>query len=72
MRKGHLEALVVLNPQSIEAAGISEEEAWQSILEGRKDVNTQLANYEQIQSFELHPEPFVKTPKQSIKRFLYK
>lgn len=72
MRKGHLEALVVLNPQSIEAAGISEEEAWQSILEGRKEVNMQLANYEQIQSFELHPEPFVKTPKQSIKRFLYK
>lgn len=72
MRGGHLEALIVLNQQSIETAGISEEEAWASLLEARKDLNKQLAGYEQIQVFERHNEPFVKTPKQSIKRFLYK
>lgn len=71
MRSGHLVALIVLNPQSIEAAGISEDEAWQEILQARAALNKQLGNYEQIQSFERHAEPFIKTPKQSIKRFMY-
>ncbi len=72
MRKTRLEALIYLNPLSIEAAGISVEEAWQEVLSKRTELNSQLANYEQVQRFEQHPEPFEKTPKQSIKRFLYK
>ncbi len=72
MRKGKLEALIVLNPVSIADQGLTEEEVWQSVQEKRREINAQLALYEQITQFELHKEPFEKTPKQSIKRFLYK
>lgn len=72
MRNGKLEALIHLNALAIQAAGINEEEAWQELLAQRSELNKQLGNYEQIVRFELHAEPFVKTPKQSIKRFMYK
>ncbi len=71
MRDGKLEALIVLNPLSLEEQGVSKEEAWQSILDARADLNREVAVYEQITNFELREEPFEKTPKQSIKRFLY-
>ena len=35
------------------------------------DVNTKLAIYEQISYIELRKEEFEKTPKRSIKRYLY-
>ncbi len=72
MREGKLEVLVVLNKLAMEEAGISEEEAWANIVSSRSEVNSQLAMYEQISRFEKREEPFEKTPKQSIKRFLYK
>lgn len=72
MRNGKLEALIHLNAFAIEAAGLSIEAAWQELLAQRGELNKQLGNYEQVVRFELHPEPFVKTPKQSIKRFMYK
>lgn len=72
MRQGRLEALVYLNEQAIQTAGISTEQAWQELLTHRAELNKQLGNYEQVQRFEQHAEPFAKTPKQSIKRFLYK
>ena len=34
-------------------------------------INTMVNAYEQIVSFRLHEEEFEKTPKRSIKRFLY-
>lgn len=37
----------------------------------RKTLNQLLANYEQISKFEIMDEEFEKTPKKSIKRFLY-
>lgn len=37
----------------------------------RKEVNKQLAYYEQLAEIRLHPMEFEKTPKRSIKRFLY-
>lgn len=72
MRNGKLEALIVLNTQQIELAGKSADEAWESLVKLRGELNEQLGRYEQIQRFELHAEPFLKTPKQSIKRYLYK
>ncbi len=72
MRDGKLEALIVLNPVSLEEEGISREEAWKAISERRALLNKELAMYEQITKFVLQAEPFEKTPKQSIKRFLYK
>lgn len=72
MRNGKLEALIHLNQQAIEAANISAEEAWKELLGLRAELNSQLGNFEQVIRFEQHPEPFAKTPKQSIKRFMYK
>lgn len=71
MRDGKLEALIVPNITAIESAGVTEGEAWEVIKAHRSALNDQLGAYEKIQRFELRNEPFEKTPKQSIKRFLY-
>ena len=72
MREGKLEALIVPNIQLIEQAGITLDEAWEAIQSQRAALNEQVGSYEKIQRFELHTEPFEKTPKQSIRRYLYK
>lgn len=72
MRNGKLEALIVLDENLITNDNISKDEAWNHILSSRASVNEQLGSYEKIQSFNLEEKPFAKTPKQSIKRFLYK
>ncbi len=72
MRDSKLEALIVLNPDSLAEQGVSEADAWQAILDSRASLNKELAVYEQITKFELRKEPFEKTPKKSIKRFRYK
>jgi len=40
--------------------------------ENRKAVNQQLASYEALLKIHIHDKEFEKTPKRSIKRFLYK
>lgn len=72
MRSGRLEAVIVPNTLAIEQAGLSLEAAWEVITDHRNMLNDQLGAYEKIQKFEQRLEPFEKTPKQSIKRFLYK
>jgi len=43
-----------------------------SILENtRKEVNNRLPDFMAVSKFRIHPEEFAKTPKRSIKRFLY-
>ncbi len=37
----------------------------------RKDVNSRLPEYMAVTKFRVHPEEFLKTPKRSIKRYLY-
>ena len=37
----------------------------------RQEVNRLLASYEQINEIEVRSEEFEKTPKRSIKRYLY-
>ena len=39
--------------------------------ENRKELNKQLAAYEQVAAIKLFPNEFEKTPKKSIKRYLY-
>ena len=72
MRQGKLEAVIVPNQQLIEEAGMTLEEGWQLIQSHRAKLNEQLGSYEKIQHFELRTTPFEKTPKQSIRRYLYK
>jgi long-chain acyl-CoA synthetase len=40
--------------------------------QNRQELNSGLPVYSKIQAFELHEDEFQKTPKKSIKRYLYK
>ncbi len=71
-RQSKLVALVYPDREAIRKAGL-DAEAVSDIPENvRKASNKVLPGYSQIVSVELVNEPFVKTPKMSIKRFLYK
>lgn len=37
----------------------------------RKEVNQRLPDFMSVSKFRIHPDEFIKTPKRSIKRFLY-
>ena len=71
-RGGKLVALVFLDEQAI-AKALLDNEAKDDIPENiRIAVNRQLPGYSQLYKVELVDKPFEKTPKMSIKRFLYK
>lgn len=70
-RKHSIIALVVLNPDAVKAAGISEVEAQEIVDKSVIALNEKLPSYSQISRCELRREPFEKTPKLSIKRFMY-
>ncbi len=50
---------------------ISEEKLLTILDETRKTVNDRLPEFMAVHKFRIHPEEFAKTPKRSIKRFLY-
>ena len=71
-RGGKLVALVFPDEQAI-AKALLDAEAKSNIPENiRLGANRQLPAYSQIYKVELQAQPFEKTPKMSIKRFLYK
>jgi len=70
-RADRLVALIVPDPGVAQREGLSPEAAWQRIEEFRAQLNNQVPAYEKVTRFVLQEEPFVKTPKRSIKRFLY-
>jgi len=70
-RETKLVALVVPDKVKIKEAKLSEEEVKIKFEGLRKKANAQLPQYEQIQAFELQEREFKKTPKNSIKRYLY-
>lgn len=66
-----LHALIVPNSAMIEKDNVSAE-ALQTIMENNiQKLNTQLPQFALIRTFELCSEPFAKTPKGSIRRFMY-
>lgn len=71
-RDGKLVALVYPDHETLDNMGINtpaeRDEAMEKV---RKDLNALLAPYEQISKIILQPQEFEKTPKRSIKRFLY-
>ena len=66
-----LVALVCPDYNEVDASGLSSEQLEEQMEEARKQVNSELASYEQISIVKLYPHEFEKTPKKSIKRFLY-
>lgn len=71
-RKGRLTALVYPDMEEADAQGFSMYEL-EKYMNGdfRAELNSKLAPYEKIEKIQLVPQEFEKTPKRSIRRFLY-
>ena len=70
-RNHALVALVVVDQDALKAAGIAADKVQEVIEANVFALNAQLPAYSQIARCELRTEPFEKTPKLSIKRFMY-
>ena len=70
-RNHALVALIVADYDAMKAAGITKENAQELIESNVFALNAKLPVYSQISRCELRDEPFEKTPKLSIKRFMY-
>ena len=66
-----LVALVCPDFEAVDADKLTQEQLEAIMDENRKLVNAELAAYEQINTIKLYAHEFEKTPKKSIKRFLY-
>ena len=70
-RKHALVALIVVDNDSLKAAGVAGDAVQQFIEASVFALNAKLPSYSQISRCELRIQPFEKTPKLSIKRFMY-
>ena len=70
-RDGRLTALVFPDFETMDADGINSDELPAIMENNRKELNKIVAPYEQIARIQLHANEFEKTPKRSIKRYLY-
>jgi len=68
-REDKLIALVY--PDKDEVVSFSKEELTDIMEQNRNNLNNSLPAYSRISAIELHDEEFAKTPKKSIKRYLY-
>lgn len=66
-----LVALVVPDYDAADEAKLTHKELEEAMEENRRAVNAQTATYESIVKIQLYPNEFEKTPKKSIKRYLY-
>ncbi|MCF0207909.1 MAG: AMP-binding protein [Bacteroidaceae bacterium] len=71
-REDKFVALVYPDYAEAEKAGLSSDQIAAQMEQNRVDVNKIIASYAKLQSIELVAEEFEKTPKKSIKRFMYK
>ncbi|MDR0428273.1 MAG: AMP-binding protein [Dysgonamonadaceae bacterium] len=71
-RNGKLVALVYPDYDAVDEKGISHENLTIIMNENKEHLNKMVASYEKISEIELFPSEFEKTPKKSIKRYLYK
>jgi long-chain acyl-CoA synthetase len=63
--------LIYPDYEKIKADNISEDRLLTILEETRKAINERIPDYMAVSKFRINPEEFVKTPKRSIKRFLY-
>ena len=69
--EGALTALVYPDYQQGSLDSLSKADVEARIREAVPEINRQLPNYSRIRNVEFMPEDFERTPKRSIKRFLY-
>lgn len=70
-RSGRLVALVYPDYEMMDTVGVGSEQLPETMEQIRKDVNKVVAPFEQISKIQLIANEFEKTPKRSIKRYLY-
>ncbi len=70
-RNNRLVALVYPDYEAMDANGIGAYQLREIMEQVRKDLNKLVAPYEQIEKIQLIANEFEKTPKRSIKRYLY-
>ncbi len=68
---GGLTALIYPDFRQGELDGMSREELEERISSGLPEINKRLPGYAQIRKIEFMPEDFERTPKKSIKRYIY-
>ncbi len=70
-REGKLVALVYPDYEQADADGVQHSALPGVMSENMQTLNTMVASYEQLSQIILYPNEFEKTPKRSIKRYLY-
>jgi long-chain acyl-CoA synthetase len=68
---GSLTALIYPDYRQAQADGLDDESVKQKINDCLPEINKQIPVYAQIRKIEFLPEDFERTPKRSIKRYLY-
>ena len=71
-RGDHLTAMVYPDMDEVKEMGFTDEDLQGVMEQNRQQLNDILPPYSRIQTIELRKEEFEKTPKKSIKRYLYK
>ena len=71
-RNSRLVGLVYLDMERMSADGLDSEARENCLKSILTDVNRDLPSYSKLSKLEVRDEPFEKTPKMSIRRFLYK
>lgn len=69
---GRLVALIVPDMESASSQSMDNSELSRQMDDNIRTLNQNLPAYSQVQSFRIQEEEFEKTPKRSIKRYLYK
>lgn len=70
-REDKIVALVYPDYEECDRAHLQLADLREAMEKNRKETNKQVAGYEQINEIRIYPHEFEKTPKKSIKRFLY-
>ncbi len=71
-KEDKLTALVYPDFEEAKAMGLDREDIEHIMEQNRKEINETLPAYSRLYSIQIHEEEFEKTPKKSIKRYLYK
>lgn len=71
LANGKLEALVYPDVDTVSQDGINDEQLTKIMEENLVELNKVIPTYSMVSTIKIYPEEFEKTPKKSIKRFLY-
>ena len=71
-RDHKLIALIFPDADVVKREKLTEEDVMKLFESHRKVINNKLPNYMNIGGIEIHSDEFEKTPKRSIRRYLYK